>query len=85
MGLGSRQNSYWISLSVMLTNVQTHTHIQTRRYGHTDAQTYRQFVSSWVFTACEPHNVTSKRITKYKLVYANLNQKSLNYKSKAGS
>ena len=58
LGLGSRQNSYWISLSVMLTSVQTQTHTHTRRHGHTDAQTYRQLVSSWVFISCEPHKVT---------------------------
>ena len=56
MGLGSRQNSYWILLSVMLTNVQTHTHTdtQTRTYRRTDIQT----VSSWGFISCEPHKVT---------------------------
>ena len=37
--MGSRQNSYWISLSVMLTNVQTHTH--TYRHADTDTQTHR--------------------------------------------
>ena len=84
--MGSRQNSYWISLSVMLTNVQTHTY----RHTHTDTQTrtYRrtgiQTVSSWIFTSCEPHTVISRRIPKYKLFYASSNQKSLNYKSKAG-
>ena len=56
LGLGSRQNSYWILLSVMLTNVQAHTHTdtQTRTYRHTDIQT----VSSWGFISCEPHKVT---------------------------
>ena len=38
------------------TDTNTHTH--TRRHGHTDAQTYRQLVSSWVFISCEPHKVT---------------------------
>ena len=81
--LGGEQTKQFLDFTECYVNQRTDTN--TYRHGHTDTQTYKQLVSSWVFASCEPHKVTSRRITEYKLVYASSNQKSLNYKSKAGS